>query len=337
MSDSKVPNKRHIARDAGLVAGTLLSLLSLWLVARGVAWGEVLQTLARTSPAYLGLAILSYAASVWAKAERWRLLFYPNHRQMRLGKLASIYLIGGMANVWLLARSGELARAYLVGRIERTNAAGALGTLVLERAFESLVLLVTLGLLALFMPLPGWLQTSSILLSALLAALLVLLIFAARQRERTIAWGDGLARRVPRLERWRLSERLLAVARGLEGLGRPEVNARLLGWSVLAWAISALTNQFSLWAVGIHLPWHAAFFLLVVFSIGAVVPASPGRLGVFHYLAVQSLALFGVEREPALSLAIVLHLVAYVLPGIAGAICLWRENYALQRAQGGEP
>lgn len=337
MSASQVRDKRQARRTIGLIAGTALSLLSLALVVRGVAWGEVARTLARTSPLHVALAILSYAASVWAKAERWRLLFYPRHRQMRLGKLASIYLIGSMANVWLLSHAGELARAYLVGRIERTNTAGALGTLVLERAFESVVLLASLGLLGLFMPLPGWLQTSSLLLSGLLAVVLAALLLAAYQRERTIAWGEALARRAPWLNRWRISERLIAVSRGLEGLGRLDVDAGLLGWSLLAWVIAALTNLFALRAVGIHLPWYAPLFLLVVFSIGAVVPASPGRLGVFHYLTVQSLAFFGVAREPALGFAIVLHLVVYALPGLAGAICLWRENYALQRAQGGEP
>ena len=62
-------------------------------------------------------------------------------------------------------------------------------------------------------------------------------------------------------------------------------------------------------------------------------PASPGRLGVFHYLAVQSLAIFGVDREMSLAFAIVLHFIAYVLMGLAGALCLWRENLELQREE----
>lgn len=323
--------KRNIRAIAGLALGTLLSVICLVLVLRGVQWPEIVQAMRQASLLLVVAALLSYALSMWGKARRWRLLFYPQQGQMRVGKLLSVLLIGQMANVWLLARSGELARAYLIGRIEHTSKAGALGTVVVEKALESSMILLSLALLAPFMPLPGWLQTSGILLSVALVGLLLILLLAANQRERIIAWVRQMVGRVPYLDRWRLSERLFEVGRGLEGLGNVQVVIKLLGWSLAIWIISALTNYFCLIAVGIRTAWYVPLFLLVVFYIGATIPASPGRLGVFHYIAVQALALFSVDKSPALGFAIVLHLIAYVLMGLAGAICLWRENYLLQQ------
>lgn len=323
--------KRSRRGILGLIAGTLLSAACLYLVLRGIQWQEVGLTLRQASPALVTLAIIAYALSMWAKAHRWKLLFYPHHRRMRLGKLLSVLLIGQMANAWLLARSGELARAYLIGRIEDTNKAGALGTVLLEKSLESLMILASLAVLAPSMPLPAWLQTSGILLSAALVGLLLALLLAANQRARVVTWGHRLIRLCPWLDRWQLSQRLVDAGRGLEGLGRRDVLLKLLAWSVFAWVISALTNHFCLVAMDIQVGWHVSLFLLVVFYVGATLPASPGRLGVFHLMAVEGLALFDVDRSRALGFAIVLHLVAYVLMGLAGAACLWRENYALQQ------
>ena len=63
---------------------------------------------------------------------------------------------------------------------------------------------------------------------------------------------------------------------------------------------------------------------------GGAVPSAPGRLGVYHYVAVQALAVFGVAQIPALSFAILLHLLVYVLMGACGAFCLWRESLSVE-------
>ncbi len=321
---------KKLRRSAGLILSTLLSVLCLVLAFRGVQLPEVIRALREASPGYLGLALLTYVLFIWAKARRWRLLFYPGQGRMRLGKLASVILIGQTVNIWLLPHAGELARAYLIGEIEGVNKARAMGTVVLEKSLDSLMLLLFLVLLALLMPLPSWLQTSSILLSGALVALLLVLLLAARHRKRILAWGEYLIRKVPQLDSLHLSRRLIAAGDSLELLRRLDVNLQLVGWSALIWSIAALTNQFTLRAMGITVPWNVSFFLLLVFQIGGIIPASPGRFGVYHYLAVQALAIFAVERSLALSFAIVLHLITYVLMSVAGAFCLWKENYDLQ-------
>lgn len=322
--------KRRIRQRIGLILGTVISAFCLVLVARGVQLAEIIQALKETSLGYLALALLTYVISVWIRAYRWQLLFYPHQKQVRINKLTSVILIGQMINIWLFTRVGDLARAYLIGEIEGVSKAGAFGTIVLEKSFDSLLLLLLLGLLALFMPLPGWLQMSSILLSGALALLLFILLIAAQYRERIIALGNYLIHKVPRLGSLDLSRRLIAAGDSLEPLRRMDVNLKLLGWSALFWVISALTNQFTLQAMGIAVPWYVSFFLLVVFQVGGIIPASPGRFGVYHYLAVEALALFNVPRGLALSFAILLHFITYVLMSVAGAWCLWKENYDLQ-------
>ena len=72
----------------------------------------------------------------------------------------------------------------------------------------------------------------------------------------------------------------------------------------------------------------AALIVLVALQVGTAVPSSPGRIGVFEYICVLSLAPFGVEREMALAYGLVLHAVAYGPPLVVGAALLAREGAA---------
>ena len=60
-------------------------------------------------------------------------------------------------------------------------------------------------------------------------------------------------------------------------------------------------------------------------------PSSPGSIGVFHYLSVLTLGLFGVEHELALGYGVLLHLVTYLPPSLLGLVYLGRSGYSLSR------
>jgi uncharacterized membrane protein YbhN (UPF0104 family) len=88
----------------------------------------------------------------------------------------------------------------------------------------------------------------------------------------------------------------------------------------------------TLLALGIEVPLvMASLFVLVVIHIGLVVPSSPGRIGVFHYLCVLSLSIFGVEGALALAYGFVLHFIVVLPVVLVGLLCLWKENLTLYR------
>ena len=105
----------------------------------------------------------------------------------------------------------------------------------------------------------------------------------------------------------------------------------LAGWSILIWSMTALLNQLLLWSLGIETPLVAPLLLLVVLQIGVRLPSSPGSIGVFHYLSVLTLTLFGVERDLAFSYGVLLHLVTYLPPSLLGLVYLSRSGYSLKR------
>jgi hypothetical protein len=84
-------------------------------------------------------------------------------------------------------------------------------------------------------------------------------------------------------------------------------------------------------AFGLDVPVTAAVLLVVVSALGMVVPSSPGYVGVYHYLVVETLALFAVDRSLALSFAIVAHLATFLPLSLIGVGYLWRESLSLGR------
>jgi uncharacterized protein (TIRG00374 family) len=323
---------KNAIRKVSLGIGLALGVLLLALAFQGVDPSTLTAALARTDLSLIILALVTVAATMGAKARRWGLLFYPSHRELRLDRLLSALLIGQMMNALLPARLGELARAYLIGETEEQDKLFALGTIVVEKLLDGLMLLLLLALLFLLMPLPDWLRIPGAMTGLVLAGLLVAILLFTGQRERILGAINRFCQLVPVLERFGLRERLGVLADSLSSLRARDVNTRLLAWSAGIWLLAALTNYLTLLALRIEAPLLvASIFVLVVMHLGLVVPSSPARIGVFHYLCTLSLSVFGVEASSALAYAFVLHFIV-VLPIIfAGLFFLWRENLNLYR------
>jgi len=104
----------------------------------------------------------------------------------------------------------------------------------------------------------------------------------------------------------------------------PAVLAQALGWSVASWAVSALLVYTVLRAFDVDVPFSAAVFVMCATALGMVVPSSPGYIGVFHAIAIQSLVnVFDVDRSRAASFALLQHALLYLTPIAFGGVFLW--------------
>ena len=318
-----------------LWGGTALSILLLALTFRGIDFAELWDTLAQANYGLVLVAVGTIIVTSMAKTARWQLLFYPRHRQRRYGKLLAILFIGQMVNIVLPARLGELARAYLVGEIEGESKALTLGTIAVEKAVDLLMVLVLFVGLLLMMAVPRWVQESSVGVAMVTLVLLGTLVLSAHHKERLLSAFGRLLEILPELARARLMGYLEAALEGLETLRRRDVSLAVVGWSVLVWLLAASTNYIAFLALHLRLPFLAAVFLLIVLQVGVAVPSSPGKVGVFHYLCLLALSVFGVERSPALSYGLLLYFIVFLPPILLGVLFLAWENVSWARLKRG--
>jgi uncharacterized protein (TIRG00374 family) len=327
-----VATARIGARWAYLGLGLTLGVLLLVLAVRGVDASALGRSLTSANPWWVVVGLLAVAGTVAAKVQRWRLLFYPSDKGLRLSTLLYALVIGQTINLLLPARLGELARAYLVARKEERPALSVLGTIAVEKTLDGLALLLLLAMLVLLTPLPPWLRLSGGAAALMTGALLAMVLLITAARRWLIRASERLGQIVPGLGRLRLGEWVSSLGDGLRSLQTGGVQVRLLAWTAAIWILAGLTNYFVLLALRIQAPLLlASVLVLTVVHLGLVVPTSPARLGVFHYLCLLALSVLGVEESSALAFGLVLHGIV-VLPVLAGGlVCLWRENLSLYR------
>jgi len=244
--------------------------------------------------------------------------------------------VGVALNAALPLRIGELARAYLVGELEERSKASALMTIIVEKTLEAIMLLISVALLLAVISLPPWLGHSELAAAVLLVPLSIALLLIARNREWVTNWLNGLSVVIrPSLIKG-LIQKVIVALEGVDSLGSWKVLAGSLGLSVAIWAVAASTNWLVLASMDIVAPWWSPLLLLVVLQVGAAIPSSPGRVGVFHYLGYLTLTTIGVEGGTALAYAVVLHLVVFLPIMVLGGLFAWRAGYQLFRLAGQE-
>jgi uncharacterized membrane protein YbhN (UPF0104 family) len=266
------------------------------------------------------------------RTQRWRLMFSRPSRPT-FGRLTAIMLIGQAINLFIPARAGDLVRATLV---ETEKTAYALGTQLLILALD-LLMLATLVLVLLFqVRLPLWWRGpgEALLVMAALALIGVAAVGVGRMHiTRLLVW---LRDRWPWARGRGIFEPAVDFFRSFVVFASPGLMLFLLFLTVVIWALYAAVNWLLLGALDPSLDGSSAIlasvFLLVVLQLSIAVPSSPGRVGVYHFLAVQALAVFSVDQATAVSYAILLHLISVILPAAIGALLAWKMDFRMGRS-----
>ena len=243
-------------------------------------------------------------------------------------------------------RLGEIAKPVLLGRREGISKTAAFATVVLERLFDLMCILLMLVAYLLVFPLPSALDSEGAEVLTLmrasgfaaLGALVVAVMFMAgaqRWPERT----DILLTRVLGFVPGRAGDALVPVARsfleGFAGLRDPKLLAIIALHSILIWVNVIVTYWIMFLAFDIEAPYYAVLPLLVLVVIGVMVP-TPAAVGAFHAaVRIALVTLWGVPNEQAVSYAILTHAMAFVPITVIGLLALLSEGGADDHFVGG--
>jgi len=315
---------RPFTRSWQFWLGLGVSLACLVLAIQGINFIEVGAALEQVDVWLMLLAVLSVLATFVVKALRWQLLLRDAHPTFQ--QSFSIQAIGMLLNVFAPARLGDLARAYLMGEALSTSKVYVLGTIVVEKIFDLVFLLLSLIWVISQVALPAWLTSPALRLSVTVGLIVVMVGLLTWQRRSIAGLVGYLSGRLPgNWSAW-LVQKIGSGMQSLDVFQRPEQLVGVIAWTMLIGFLSVSTNLLVFAAMGSQLSIWTGVLLLVVLQVGVAVPSSPGRIGIFHYLVLITLLAFNVDRELALGCAVMLHLVVVAPIGIVGFICLWMEK-----------
>jgi glycosyltransferase 2 family protein len=312
-----------------IALGVVVTLVFGYVAIRDAHLDEVWDALLDMNAWWLAPAALLLACCVVLRAERWRSLFLPSSRPPFRETLAAL-LVAYFFNNLLPLRPGEVARVLWLRRYADTSAAESGVTVIVERAYDILALLLLLFVVAPFLPEVSWLDAAAVLAAVFAVLLAAAIVVVAVWRERPVLWAARLASRVLPVAPERLDEIARNAALGLAGLHRPRIAAAVFGWTLLSWAALAGSNAALLAGFDFGLSTEdvllAGLLVAIATNLAMVLPSSPGALGVFEAATVVALGAFGVDDSEALSYALVLHALN-LLPYLAlGAIVLRRAG-----------
>lgn len=322
-----------------LWVGMALSLLFLVLVLRKIDGRQLLDSLAGVHPGYLGAAILFTFASYWLRAVRWRYLLI-HERPLALGSLYPAVIIGYMANNLFPARLGEFIRAWVLAERERLQVASVFASLVIDRLFDGLSVMVILVLVLLTLRLPPGMEQTAALLKGggatmvlVYALVIVFLLLLKRRPVATLSLMGRVLKPFPAV----LSEKVITLSgsflQGLHLSGKPEQLLMLVVSSCCIWLTATLPIHLVLLGFGISLPLSASFFIMVLLVFAVMVPAAPGYIGTYHLACYTGLAAFGIKPTQAAAIALVIHGIGFFPVILAGLYHLWADGISLKKVR----
>jgi glycosyltransferase 2 family protein len=303
-----------------------ISLIFIYFALRGQDFNLILESLRGASYIWILPALVTYFAGVGVRSLRWAYLLRPiQHIHPR--RLFPVVAIGYMGNNVLPLRAGEVVRSYALSARFRVRKTGALATIAVERIFDGLTMVLFMLVASLSIALTTDLRNLFMVATGLFVVLslgLFLMVFAPGIRIRLIALIVTVlpARFGERIERMANS-----FIQGLGILRRRQDLIIVACASITAWTLEASMYYFIAEGFSLDLSFSAILMVTAVANLATLIPSSPGYVGPFEAGVVLVLAgALGIQRELALSYAVVVHAALYFPITLVGFFFWWRES-----------
>lgn len=303
-----------------------LGIFLLWLTLRKSDWNAILQDLSDAEYIYLLPATLMLLVSHFIRGLRWKILMEPlGYKPSTINTFLAV-MIGYWANL-AVPRLGEILKCTILARYEKVPADKLVGTIVAERAFDVVSLLV-------------------IFFITIFIQYDIIGDFTARTLGSFFSSGAGglsmvkvgiavgvvillIAITVFILKKYREHKLISKIRTVMKGIWQGLISVRYIRnkglfflYTALIWALYLLSTYMGFFAMrdmsqyGIK----AAFSALSFGSLGMIIP-SPGGIGSFQYAVQQVMVLYGITPEKGLSLGMLIWIAQTGIIIIFGTIC----------------
>jgi glycosyltransferase 2 family protein len=295
----------------------LIAVALLLLAIRGVSWNEIITTLFNINPLNILAASGIGTLSLFFRSLRWRVLVSAKKSVSPL-KMFWATCIGYFGNTFLPARAGELLRSVVLGKETGIETSFILATAITERSMDviALVLVCSFTISSVSGVLPDWLLPAIQWMAAGGFLALFLLLIAPRLENSF----HKLIRIFPLPEYWK-SRLVIFTSQfilGTQALIHPARAAGFILLTPVVWLLDAFGSVIIANSMGLPLNLGQALLFLAALGLSSAVPSTPGYIGIYQFVAVTILPVFGINSSQAITFIVVIQAINVLLNLIFG-------------------
>lgn len=313
----------------------LIALFLLWFTFRKQNFGEIWAQLGQVKLHWVALICFITFLNHLSRNLRWQMTFEPLGYSPRFWPTFAALMFGYLAS-YAIPRMGEISRCLALQKREKVPLQLGLGTVVSERVID----LCCLGAVTL---LAVWLEfrlISDFLWAQILYPQLNTLITGASWV--LLLWGLGLLllsfvflwiiKKMYKRHSQKIFAFLSGIGRGIISIVRLKNKTLFLLHSLFIWLTYFLMTYLWFYAFDAtaHLSPSVGLALMVVGSLGRLVPVQGGGMGAYHFLFTQAMMLYGITETDGLVLATVIHGFQSVYYLLVGSLCaawlFWKKT-----------
>jgi uncharacterized membrane protein YbhN (UPF0104 family) len=131
---------------------------------------------------------------------------------------------------------------------------------------------------------------------------------------------------LPQALRDKFSTAIAQVLVGLRAFHDAGRLAGFAGFTVVIWFGDAAGTMILVRSLGLSISLSVAFLLMTGFGLSSALPATPGYVGIYQFVAVSVLTPFGFSKADAIAYSFLVQAMQYVFIGFYGLLAFSRQR-----------
>jgi glycosyltransferase 2 family protein len=319
-----------------------LGIFLLWLVTKDQDLNKLWTEIKQANYFWVLMSLVAGLCSHLFRALRWNLMLKTLGHHTKTITTFWAVMVGYFANL-AIPRLGEVARCGALSRQNRIPFNEVFGTVVAERAFDMIVLLLIItGVIVFQLQLLGdFIQINlldplsqkfsnpgnmTIILLTSLIGLILLTILLYRLF-------------LPRLRKIALYQKILGLMKGfvegIKSLWKMKQKLLFLLYTLCIWFMYSMMNYLIFFALTgtTHLNFGDAITIMALGSLGIVAPV-PGGIGTYHAVVILVMtSLYHISKQTATTYAYVSHTSQVIMMVAVGIIALMMLSFSAPKKE----
>ena len=298
------------------VPGVIISGIALFVLSRFVKFDELLVAIKKFTPVNIIVIIILIIIPLGFRALAWKSLLQEITFKDSFLMINEGYFLSN-----LIPRSGEIARIFLAKSTSGIDAFHSAAGIIFERGLD---VIIAAGLFLSTLPLVidmEWMRPMAFYLMIIFCSIIFGMVLAAIFSDRIENWLSNRSSRFQIIEK-SIKPLLIRGIHGLAALAKPKNLLFGIFWILCSWILWTSLLFYALRIIDPAAPVWWAIFAEGVLALGIALPSAPASLGVYEGTMVIALSILGIDKNSALSTAIILHSLQILITSLLGIVGL---------------